>query len=822
MAGGEGSRLRPLTIERPKPMAMLGDAPVMEHILRLLRAHGFTDVIVTLHYLGSTIENYFQSGEDFGLRITYTYEDEPLGTAGSVALAREQLTKPFLVISGDALTDVDLTALTTAHEASGSQATLLLARVPNPLEYGVVVTEDDGRIVRFQEKPSWGEVLSDAANTGIYMLDPSVFDLIPAGREVDFSMDVFPAMLSGGRPLYGHIADGYWTDIGTLDAYRAANADLVSGRVRTYDGPTYRADAPTVDSTARVDPTVRMRGPVYVGRGSEVHAHAVINGPAVIGDNTLIAERAEISDAVISGNVVVGVGAKLEQCIVARHANLGRGVSIREDVVIGDRSTLADGSSVRPGVRIWPRKFVDEGVVVDRSLIHAPQARRTIFTHGGVAGLANFELTPEFAARLGAAWGSTLPVGSSIVANRDQTRPARMVKRALMAGLASVGVRVIDIGSTPFPVGRFSCARFEAEGAAHVRTSPYDAAAVDVRFTNPRGVDIRPTDQRKIEATFMREDFRRVGSESIAEITVASALEAYQEALLRVVANAEVTHRHVGVVVDYSDGTCGETLLSVLTRLGVRDTAVDASPVDVGSGGMAIQERLARLGRIVTAVGATFGAVVGPDGNRIWLVDEQGTPIDSLTVIALVLDGLRARGITGPLAVPFTVPNSLTAYASQLGFTPIRTQANVANMMQVSDRDQAVVAANGRNALAFPSLHPGPDAMATLVHLISAQAVNELSLSARVGALPGFTLAHREVPVAWERRAQLMRVLNSHPDRSDEGDTDGVVFGGGYERAVVVPDDDRPVFRVMAEGEGPVAAAALADEIERLVAGAAG
>ena len=229
-------------------------------------------MIVTLHYLGSTIEDYFQSGEDFGLRITYTYEDEPLGTAGSVALAREQLTEPFLVISGDALTDVDLTALCTAHEACGSQATLLLARVPNPLEYGVVVTEDDGRIVRFQEKPSWGEVLSDAANTGIYMLDPAVFDLIPWGQDVDFSLDVFPAMLAGGRPLFGHVADGYWTDIGTLDAYRAANADLVSGRVRTYGGPTYRPDAATVDPTARVDPTAQLRGPVYVGRGSEVHS----------------------------------------------------------------------------------------------------------------------------------------------------------------------------------------------------------------------------------------------------------------------------------------------------------------------------------------------------------------------------------------------------------------------------------------------------------------------------------------------------------------------------------------------------------------------
>ncbi len=822
MAGGEGSRLRPLTIERPKPMVTLADAPVMEHILRLLRASGVTDVVVTLYYLGSTVEDYFQSGHDFGLRITYTYEDEPLGTAGSVALARDQLTEPFLVISGDALTDVDLPGLAAAHAARGSQATLLLARVPNPLEYGVVVTSADGRIEQFQEKPSWGEVLSDTANTGIYMLDPAVFELIPPGQPVDFSMDVFPAMLAEGRPIHGHVADGsYWTDIGTLTAYREANADLVSGRVRMHGGVQYRADTPAVDASARIDPTARVRGPVYVGRGSEIRAHAQIIGPAVIGDNSVISERAVIRASVVSGNVVVGDGSELERCIVARQATIGRGVTIREDAVVGDGSTLGDGASVRPGVRVWPRKFVDAGAVVDRNLIHAPQARRTIFTRGGVAGLANFELTPEFAARVGAAWGSTLPVGSSIVANRDHTRPARMVKRALMAGLASVGVRVVDIGATPFPVARFSCVRLQAAGASHVRTSPYDAAAVDIRFTNHRGVDIRPTDQRKVEATFMREDFRRVGSESIAEITDASAVDAYREALLSEVADAHASHRHVSVVVDYAGGTCGDVLSGLLTRLGVRETAVDAAPADLGTGGVGVDERLARLGRIVTAVGATFGAVVGPDGNRIWIVDEQGAPIGSLAAIALILDGLRMRGLVGPFAMPFTAPNSLTAYASDLGFAPLRTQANAANMMWVSDSEQAVVAASGRNALAFPRLHPGPDAMATLVHLISTQASIERPLSERAQALPAFDRVQREVPVPWERRARVMRVLNSHRDRSDAGGVDGVVFGGGGSRAVVVPDDDRPVFWIMAESAKPDDASMLADEVELLVANAA-
>ena len=253
MAGGEGSRLRPLTLERPKPMITLGHAPAIEHILRLLKHHGITDVVISLHYLGSVIEDYFRSGEELGLNITYTHEDRPLGTAGSVALARDVLDEPFLVISGDALTDVDLSAFASFFTERSAQAALLLYRVENPLEYGVVITDDDGRVRQFQEKPSWGEVLSDTVNTGIYALHPSALDDIPPGREVDFSLDVFPAMLRRGEAVYGYVAGGYWTDVGMLDAYRQANADLVRGRVRVPSAPGYSATHPTIDPTARVD-----------------------------------------------------------------------------------------------------------------------------------------------------------------------------------------------------------------------------------------------------------------------------------------------------------------------------------------------------------------------------------------------------------------------------------------------------------------------------------------------------------------------------------------------------------------------------------------
>src|ERR1700730_3305705 len=228
MAGGEGSRLRPLTIRRPKPMVPIVGKPVMEHILNLLNRHGITEVVVTVQYLASNIEDYFGNGSQFGMRITYSREDVPLGTAGSVKNAEDQLTEPFLVISGDALTAYNLTDIIKYHQEKGSLATLMLAHVPNPLEYRVIITDEQGHIPQFLEKTRWGEVFSDTINTGIYMLDPKIFSYFEKNKSFDFSQELFPQMLKQGDPIYGYVAtEGYWCDVGNLSEYMRANGDML-------------------------------------------------------------------------------------------------------------------------------------------------------------------------------------------------------------------------------------------------------------------------------------------------------------------------------------------------------------------------------------------------------------------------------------------------------------------------------------------------------------------------------------------------------------------------------------------------------------------
>src|SRR2546422_2576839 len=227
MAGGQGSRLRPLTSNQRKPMLPIVGQPMMQHIIRLARSHGLTEIVATVQFLASVVRNYFGDGSDLGVSLSYATEEEPLGTAGSVKNAGPLLDDRFIVLSGDALTDIDLSELVRFHESRGAAATVALRRVENPLEFGIVITNEEGRVERFLEKPGWGDVFSDTANTGIYVLDRGLLDLVPDGADFDFARDLFPAILDKGLPIYGYVTDRYWTDVGTLDAYTAVHRDVL-------------------------------------------------------------------------------------------------------------------------------------------------------------------------------------------------------------------------------------------------------------------------------------------------------------------------------------------------------------------------------------------------------------------------------------------------------------------------------------------------------------------------------------------------------------------------------------------------------------------
>jgi mannose-1-phosphate guanylyltransferase len=326
LAAGLGTRLRPVTYEMPKPMVPVLNRPVMEHIARLLARHGFGEVIANLHWFPEVIRGHFGDGSRFGLRLAYSEEERLLGTSGGVRKVADFLGDSFLVISGDALTDIDLSAMRDVHDSHGGIATLATKRVADTSQFGVVITGSDGRVHGFQEKPDPAEALSDLANCGIYMFRAEIFDFFPppgtpskaAGPEdppgfADWAMDVFPALLESDVAFHSHEIEDYWNDIGNLEELRAGNFDALRGAVAIDPGaPRVSAGVFAASELGRGEVTP----PVLVGADVKIGAGARIEGPAVIGDGCRLGDGSRVRDAVLLAGVELDPGAEVEGEIV--------------------------------------------------------------------------------------------------------------------------------------------------------------------------------------------------------------------------------------------------------------------------------------------------------------------------------------------------------------------------------------------------------------------------------------------------------------------------------------------------------------------------
>ena len=339
MAAGLGTRLRPLTNMVSKPMVQMAGRPCLEHTIRLLRKYGVTDIVINLHYMPDAIRKHFGRGEKFGVNITYSYEDELLGTAGGVKNVEDFFEgEPFIVISGDAITDINLDIFYSYHKSQGNIATLGLKKVPDPTHFGVVRLNDVGHITDFQEKPSWEEAISKLANTGIYLFENEIFDYIPAGEFYDFGEHVFPALLEQEHRLSGFVMRGYWCDIGNLETYREAHYDMLTGLVEV-DIPGKRFESNIwLGERPVIHPDTKIIGPVVIGDDCFIGKGAKIFGPAVLGPKTTVSEDVIIKRGIFWDDVYIGHGCQLNDCIVGEGCQLKPELYL-EKLIIGAEST---------------------------------------------------------------------------------------------------------------------------------------------------------------------------------------------------------------------------------------------------------------------------------------------------------------------------------------------------------------------------------------------------------------------------------------------------------------------------------------------------
>lgn len=347
LAGGKGTRLRPLTLNTPKPIVPILRRPFLALQIELLKKTGIHEIVLSLSYQPRRIEEIFGDGSDLGVRIHYTMEPEPLGTAGAVKNAETLLRNRTIVFNGDILSDLDLGEVLQFHESVGAKATIVLTPVANPSAYGLVETEKDGKVRRFLEKPSYDEITCDTINAGVYVLEKELFDFIPAGKNYSFERGFFPQLLRERVPFYSYVHRGYWIDIGTPEKYLKVHRDILSG-VLPFEDFHPNAGGTYVDPDATVEPGARLTGPAYLGAGTVVKARAVIEPYAVVGPNCRIEEGASVADSVLWANVRVGEEARVRGTLIGRSAHIGHHAIVDRGVVLGDKSVITDYSRITP------------------------------------------------------------------------------------------------------------------------------------------------------------------------------------------------------------------------------------------------------------------------------------------------------------------------------------------------------------------------------------------------------------------------------------------------------------------------------------------
>ncbi len=796
MAGGEGARLRPLTCDRPKPMVPLLGRPMMEYILKLLQKHELQELAVTLQYLPERIKEHFGSGEDWGVSLNYFLEKEPLGTAGSVKNAASLLNETFLVISGDCLTDIDLTEALRFHRCKEALVTLVLTPREDPLEYGIVMTDTSGKITRFLEKPSWGEVFSDTVNTGIYILEPEVLRYIPEGKKFDFSRDLFPLLLGEEKPLFGCVLPGYWCDIGGLEQYTQAQYDMLAGRVAVEFPAAEREKGIWISPGVELAEGSRLLPPVFIGPGSRIGAGTTVGEYAVIGAQNYIGTGAEVKRGITWEGVNLASRAALKGGILGQKVLLEAGATVYEEAVLGDKSVLGEGSVINPGVLVWPNKRVESGIVLRSNLVWGSRASRFLFSFDGIKGRFNGDLNPEAGVSLGAAFGFMLGQGKRAVVGSEPGAAAGLLKDALKVGLSSAGAEVYELGEATCAMLRLGVTLFGGKGGVYLHAPAGEDDSLCLRFVDEEGMNLSRNDERKMEQLYYRNDFARVSpGEIMEEVRVPGLVERYREHLGGAVKSGTVRKHKFKIVLSCPTGLARDVVIDLLEELGCSLYYIPL-PEDTISPRCFARDSVRELGE---KVGADLGGVLTPDGERLFLTTNGGRLLEDEELQALItLLQLRHRQLTS-VAVPVTAPRVHEELARRFSGQVVRTRTSPRQRME------------GLRGMELSFLPQAFDGTRILLELLDFMASEQKTLEQLLQEIPPFYMKEKKIPCPWNQKGRIMRQLVQETEGAQVELIEGLKVYRPEGWALVLPDPDEPAYRVIGEGNTEESAGSLVD-----------
>lgn len=784
LAGGEGTRLRPLTCDLPKPMIRMMNAPLLEHCIRLLKKHGFTDIAVACGCMGGKIKAHFGSGKALGINLSYFFEDKPLGTAGAVKNAAEFISGDVLCISGGILTDIDLTALADFHRSRGAAVTMALTAAPLPMDYAAVITDASGRATKLVESSGWGTA-SSLTNAGIYILSPEAVELIPSGANADFARDVFPKLLQSSRGIYALSCGGYWADVCDAAAYRRCHADILDKKI-DIGLPPQSDEGIWLEDGVFLEKGAVLRPPVYIGGRSRIRRGARIEPYSVIGRSVTVSGGAGVKRSVVLDRCRIEENAQLRGCIADEEAVFRKGSAVYEQAVIGRGSVVGENCAVKPSVKVWPGKELPADGVQKQNLIWGGCISERIWTAAGIRGELGRDITPEVFSRLGAALG-TLSEGGKIAVSDHGEPASAMLKSALIGGVLSTGAKVFDFGEQPLPVTR-SGIRFHSLNAG-VSVNVYSSGGSDIaeaRLINSGGADPGREFTAALRSRFELEDFARASAENIAE---AEYLFEYKLFYLKNLINS-TARQSLGykAVVSCASPWALRLLKSAGSDL---NCLIEDAPC----------ASAAETAEKVVSGGADLGAVIDPSCQELTLIDGNGKIISRdeytlLTAMAVMQSYENAR-----IYVPVSAPSGVELLAERFGAEVTRTRTSPPELMHELTK-------TGGSMLRDQFIYAF-DAVGALIKLMDFMKTRNLSLAELAAMLPETHMVHTGVDCAAPPKAvQRLAELNSDAQiESAEGIR--LSFDGGW--VLVLPAENGSAINITAQGFSEEYARELAD-----------
>lgn len=801
LAGGLGTRLRPLTSLLPKPMVPVMNRPLLEHTLNLLKKHGVEEVIFLLFYLPDVIRNHFGNGANFGLKISYIVGNEDFGTAGAARLAAGQLQEPFFILSGDALTDIDLTGLMAFHKKHKGVATIALSSVQNPSPFGVAITDKNHRITRFLEKPAWSQIFSDTVNMGIYLLEPDIFDHIPAQKEVYFARNTFPLLLSNKRPLHGFISDCYWKDIGDLRTYLQVHRDVLAGEI-ALDLNGYKPGST-----------------VYLHKNCTIHPSAHLEN-VVAGPGCKIGRYSTIKNVVLWDDVEIGVGCEITQSTIASGCKIGDHTRMGEHVFISQRVEIGARCQINSDIKIWPEKQIEVGSIVNASMVWGDNWRRELFSDSHVSGLANYEITPEFSAKLGAAFGAWLRPGASVLLSRDASHASRMVYRSVITGLMSAGVNVNTVQVMPIPIVRHALPSIVEKGGIHIRRSPLDRKVVDILFFDEKGRDLSNQTSKAVERMFFREDFPRVGIDKVGRIEYpVRVADSYISDFLNHVDLKVLAEAKFKIVLDYSHGAATQVFPAILGHFDWDVVSLNAHPDSnrLSRTPLESERALLELSSIVKSTHANAGFLIDAGAEHIQAIDDTGRILsgERLAVIIchLFLQTHHPTRIAGPVSIPSQIPEMADKHGVVFNYT----SEDLGALVNATENPDISLSIGRKGGFVFTDFHFAFDGMFSLVKLLELLACSQTTLAELNDELPQKSFANRTVACPWEAKGRVMRQVTEFSEGKSCLLLDGVKILLDDAWVLVIADRDRAACHIIAESSSAKQTSKLIDDYESLV-----